>query len=436
MTRRICVVMDAHLSSCPRMLKAADSLAEAGYAVRVVSTRTTTWATTLDDDVVRRRRRPWEWHVVDESRNARPFRWAVSGIRMRAARRIASVVSPAKTPVAVVATAQCRAFHGLVEAASREPVDLVYGGTGRGLAAARVAAMRLGVPYALDLEDFHSAEGHDSADARLSNALAARIEREVLRDAVFVTAGSAEIAYAYERAYGVAVSPVHNTFPLPPRPPSFDCDARRLRLYWFSQTIGPGRGLEEAIVAAGLAGIDASLTLRGNASEAYLRSLRELAKATAPNLELRDERPGPPDDMIDLARGYDVGLALEHTTPRNRDLCLTNKAFTYMLAGLAIAFTNTAGQRRLAADVGEAAFAFDSGDVNAFARGLRLWATDGPRLVRAREAAWAAARRRWHWEHESERGVLLREVARVLSADGPRPLTSTLSGGHFVGVPC
>ena len=42
MTRRarITVVTSGHLSTCPRMLKSADALAEAGYNVHVVATST------------------------------------------------------------------------------------------------------------------------------------------------------------------------------------------------------------------------------------------------------------------------------------------------------------------------------------------------------------------------------------------------------------
>ena len=55
MKPRICVVTAGHLSTCPRMLKAADALAEAGYRVRVVSTQQTDWAAEADLDVRRRR---------------------------------------------------------------------------------------------------------------------------------------------------------------------------------------------------------------------------------------------------------------------------------------------------------------------------------------------------------------------------------------------
>ena len=45
---RVTVVTSGHLSTCPRMLKVADSLADAGYAVRVVATLHEPWAAETD----------------------------------------------------------------------------------------------------------------------------------------------------------------------------------------------------------------------------------------------------------------------------------------------------------------------------------------------------------------------------------------------------
>jgi glycosyltransferase involved in cell wall biosynthesis len=119
--------------------------------------------------------------------------------------------------------------------------------------------------------------------------------------------------------------------------------------------------------------------------------------------------------MIELARNYEVGLAVEQPEPLNRQLCLTNKAFTYMLAGLAIVFTDTLGQRELALDLAEGALLYRSGDTEALAAGLKRWATDKAALATARRAAWERARQRWHWEHEQERGALLKTVGAALT---------------------
>jgi glycosyltransferase involved in cell wall biosynthesis len=271
------------------------------------------------------------------------------------------------------------------------------------------------VPYALDLEDFHSAEQDDIPASRLVHGLATRIERLVLSRAVFLTAGSPAIAEAYADVYAVNPIPIHNTFPLPSTIPDFaPSPGDGLRLYWFSQTIGPGRGLEDAVRAMGMAGTPGELHLRGQPIADYLERLRRLASQAAPRLRIICHEPASPDSMVELCRGYDVGLALEQPQVFNRAVCLTNKAFTYMLAGLAVVFTDTPGQRQLALDMGEGAFLYLSGDVKALATGLKRWAHNKALLVRAKAAAWEAAKRRWHWQHPQERGRLVDAVSKAL----------------------
>ena len=119
--------------------------------------------------------------------------------------------------------------------------------------------------------------------------------------------------------------------------------------------------------------------------------------------------------MIECARGYDVGLALEQMTPRNRQLCLTNKAFTYVLAGMAIAITDTPGQHALGIDLGRAAALVPAGDIDALAGAFARWADHPSALDCAKRTAWQAAARRWHWEHEAERGALLSLVRQALA---------------------
>jgi glycosyltransferase involved in cell wall biosynthesis len=186
-------------------------------------------------------------------------------------------------------------------------------------------------------------------------------------------------------------------------------------LYWFSQTIGPGRGLEDAVAAMGRASLRGSLNLRGRPLPGYVERLRELAASAAPHLDLIALPPAAPDAMIDVARGYDVGLALEQMGVGNRRLCLTNKTFTYILAGLAVAMTDTPGQHALGADIGPAARLVAPGDVDGLASAFRQWAEDPAALDRSKRAAWAAAVRRWHWEDPLERGSLLDLVRRSLS---------------------
>jgi glycosyltransferase involved in cell wall biosynthesis len=85
-----------------------------------------------------------------------------------------------------------------------------------------------------------------------------------------------------------------------------------------------------------------------------------------------------------------------------------------VLAGLAVVLTDTPGQAALATDLADGAVVYTPGDVPTLAAGLRRWANDKAALRQAKAAAWRAAKRRWHWEHPDDRGVLLNAVAKAL----------------------
>lgn len=410
---RITVVTSGHLSTCPRMLKAADALAGAGYDVTVVATRHEPWATNTDVDVLARR--SWPVQVVDYRRREGACTYWWTGVQHRAAKAVIDAIGAERAPLPIVARAFGRVHSAMVSAISSVPADLIYGGTTGALAATAEAARRTRTPYALDLEDFHSAET-SGPTAPAIDALASRIEAAVLAGAAFLTTSSEAIGEAYLERYDVRPSVVHNTFPLPARAPDFTrANKEVLRTYWFSQTIGPGRGLDEAVAAFGRAGVRAELTLRGRPHDGYVDALKRLAAAQAPHLTLVQQPPAPPDAMVDLARAHDVGLVLEHGSPRSRVLCIPNKIFTYMLAGLAIAGFDTPGQHELGVELGRGAALVPAVQVDALAAAFVRWHQDPAALDCARRAAWAAASRRWHWEHEHERGTLTRLVEEALT---------------------
>ncbi len=394
------------------MVKAADALAGAGYDVSVVATRHERWATAADVDA--RSRRTWPVDVVDYRRGAGGTTYWRTGAEHRAARAAVAAIGVERAPMPLVARAFGRVHGPIMRAVSAIPADLIYGGTTGALAAIAEAARRSGTPYALDFEDFHSGETLGPG-APFIDALATRVERDAMKDAVFVTTSSESIADAYRERYDVATSVVHNTFPLPEQAPDFTrADPGMLRLYWFSQTIGPRRGLDEAVAALGRSGVRAELVLRGRPHDGYLDVLRGQA-AHAPHLTIVHQPPGAPDAMVDLARGFDVGLALDHGVPRNRTLCMANKPFTYILAGMAVVMFDTAGQHDLGIDFGRGAVLVPPGDVDALAGVFARWAADPAALDCAKRTAWQAAVRRWHWEHDAERGTLYRLVREALS---------------------
>ncbi len=420
---KLCVVTAGHLATCPRMLKAADAFLEAGYDVHVVSTRHIDWAWKADQALGRTRN--WDWSVVSYERAASPITYLRSGMRYKAACRRVRRIGVGDCALNLAADAYGRVHRELVNAVCNVKPDLIYGGTCGALAAVAEAARKKQVPFALDLEDFHTGELMPSAEAQLVHGLAERIENEVLPAASFLTAGSEAIAAEYRRKYGVTVEPINNVFSLALRSAQPTPAQDRLSCYWFSQTVGPNRGLEDVVRALALANVPAGLYLRGQASNAYVHELQQLA-ADAANLDIQHLAPDAPDRMVELCRNYDVGLAVEQPCTVNRALCLTNKAFTYMLAGLAIVISDTEGQRPVANALGENVLRYCPGDVDTLARGLKRWAEDKAALQRAKQAAWEAARHRWHWEHPLESGRLLRLVHETWENAGHPNLASAL----------
>jgi glycosyltransferase involved in cell wall biosynthesis len=411
MSARICVVTAGHLSTSPRMLKAADALHAAGYQVRVVSANHTPWATAVDRLVAAAR--TWEWTVVDYDRSTARALQLATGARFHAARAVSAAVGPDRVPMSVVTRAYSRAHDEIVRAVVSQPADFVYGGTTGALAAVAESAAALHVPYGIDLEDLHSAE-QDGPDSDHVHALATRIESRVVTGAARVTAGSPMIAEAYAQKYGVRPIPIHNTFSLrlPVRPAAPEPDA--LRLYWFSQTLGPGRGLEEMVHGIGRSGVRAELHLRARPIPEYVESLRGLQRQVAPSMTIAHHEPASPDAMVELAQIYDAGFSCEEPAVPNRRLCLCNKIFTYLAAGVPVILSRTPAQAALSADLGAAAITYDCGDVDGLGDRLRRFAGDADARRQARCAARAAAARRWHWEHPDDRGALLSAVAEGL----------------------
>jgi glycosyltransferase involved in cell wall biosynthesis len=395
------------------MLKAADALAEAGYEVRMVSARYMDWAWQADQDV--RRTRSWKWTVVNYDRWQGTTQYFRSGARFRSAKFLAKFAGPSRCPLGLAANAYSRAHEELLKAILNEPADLVYGGTAGALAAVALAAAREGVPYALDLEDFHSAEHRDDAEGHLFGRLAERIERRILPGAAMLTTAGSAMGAAYEQEYGVHAVTVNNTHPLPSVPPDLSPSSTPgLRLYWFGQTVGPDKGLDTLIRAVGLARITVQLHIRGRAEPRALEGLRRMAGNCAPSLDIIHHEPVPPDSLVESCKGYDVGLAsFDPSSSYNCQIAAPNKPCTYILGGLAVAISDTPGQRPLGLDLGEGAIFHRLGDADALAAGLKRWADDKSLLARAKAAAWDAAKRRWHWEHPLERGALLRAVAAV-----------------------
>ena len=221
----------------------------------------------------------------------------------------------------------------LARAAAAEPADLYIAHSLPGLAAAGYAAKVHGAALGFDAEDSHVDELPDVPACRGRRQARERIERSYLPRCRHLTAASPGIAAALRRRYQVEPVTILNVFPLseaPPAPvtPESLSKGGRPTLYWFSQTIGPGRGLEPLLDALSLMRIPVDLHLRGILATGYAATLKGRAGQRGFSGVLHFHDQASPNQMAVLAAGHDLGLALELCEPPNRGICLTNKIFT------------------------------------------------------------------------------------------------------------
>jgi glycosyltransferase involved in cell wall biosynthesis len=274
------------------------------------------------------------------------------------------------------------------------------------------AARAVGAAAGFDSEDLHSEELSPIPAHGAARSLVAAVERRHLPACTYVTASAEGIARAMAARYGIGrPTVILNTFPLADRPivPRSGREHGRggggPSLYWYSQVIGAGRGLDDALEALGHLDERIVLHLRGTLDPAFARVLRRRVAALGIGHRVHLLPLVPPPALVAAAAEHDIGLALERAQPMNRDLCVSNKLCTYLVAGLAVVATDTHGQRAILADAPDAGLLYPPGDARALAAAVRALVDAPGALDRAKLASRAAADRRYAWDYDAPRLV-------------------------------
>lgn len=408
---KICLMTPGQPSINPRLVKEADALLEAGHDVHVLCSHMVAWADQADKELLASRE--WTCSYVGGERHSWPYKW--SRLRHGVVRKLPGGWHAGTW---LGNRALNRVTPELLAAAEAYKADLYIAHYVGALTAAVRAAKKNGAHVAFDAEDFESGYYTTEIGPENIDGLVEEIERKYLAECCYVTAASPGIAAAYHAKYGIAApTSILNVFPLAERPQKLPITAFSgpMRLYWFSQTIGPTRGLEDVIRAMGiLKGRNIEVHLRGHARPEYREHLQRLAVANG--VEPRAvifHAPLSSEQMIRAAAGFEVGLALEQPISLNRKICLTNKIFTYLLAGNAIAASDTTGQRPIMKQIGQAGFLFPPGNAEALAEGLCRWYENREDLHEARQQAWLWGGRSFNWDLEKRK--FLKVVSEVLT---------------------
>jgi glycosyltransferase involved in cell wall biosynthesis len=270
-----------------------------------------------------------------------------------------------------------------------------------------------GRPVAVDVEDWYSEDLLYADRQSRPLKLLRHAEEYALRQAAYSSATARSMADALVDAYHCPPPIViRNSFPLQPRS-RVDTPAGTgaPRFIWFSQTIGPGRGLELFFAAWSRTTVPSQVYLLGDERPGYRGKL--LARLPAARRgDLHFIPLVTPEELPGKLAEFDIGLALEPHWPLNRNITITNKILQYMNAGLAVVATDTAGQQEVLHAAPDCGLLISAHETTEYAAKLDALLGDRARLRATQAASRAAAEREFCWERETPR--LLAAVAGAL----------------------
>jgi hypothetical protein len=336
--RKILILSSSHLCRNPRVVKEATTLGAAGYDVTVMSVSVQRQFEELDRTMMRGL--PFKRVTLDYTADTNLARiasfcqrgatWTARWLCTRLGFETAQALGPASA---------------LLRFARSFPADLTIAHTEIPLWAAQ-HLIQDGRRVAVDVEDWYSEDLLDADRQSRPLKLLHDAEKFALQHAVYSSTTAQTLADALTTAYRCPPPIViHNTFPLQPRSRT---DRPALsgipRFIWFSQTIGPGRGLEPFLAAWAQTTRPSTVHLLGKECPGYRQALLEHLPATRRG-DLHFIPPVTPDELPVKLAEFDIGLAIEMNRPANRNLTISNKIMQYLNAGLAIIATDTAGQR-------------------------------------------------------------------------------------------
>ena len=352
---KICIVSNQHISANPRVWKEADLFASKGYEV-VIVTRFNSRQHREKDEEILKGLNPNIKYVC--GLNIIPgevsfIRKAFYRLRYEVAVRLKKIGVETKYLFSVDP-------DKIYNKALNEGADLYAAHVECGFYVGRKLAQK-GKRVIFDFEDWYS---EDYLVPTRPTKYLRGLEQFALTMGITGYCPSESMAIALAKKYNCArPEVVYNGFPLENNIEVASNDIPVM--IWFSQTVGPGRGLEKLIGALSTVEKAVVLKIIGNCREDYKKSLSDLFPSEKGH-KLEFSNPVPHKELHNVLCSADIGLALEHVSPESRNTTITNKILQYLQAGLKVIATDTLGQKEVASRIGDAVTVIPNNDV-------RIW---------------------------------------------------------------
>jgi len=396
---KIVFVTSAQLSANPRMLKEAKSLFHAGYTISVIWCPISPWADEFDLKLFSEYP-SIKWIKAGYQAKKEPVGYWYARIRQKVWQFIYKNVGNYFDAAIKSQVLYCQELNSF---ALQKKADLYIGHNLGALPAIVKAAKKNKAKSIFDFEDFHRGE---AADGSLQTKMVKEIENRYIPLVDSITTASSSITEAYQTIFRKKIiTTINNCFPL-----TFAVECiqtlpdRPLKLFWFSQYVGKQRGLQTVIKAMSkFAPNEITLTLLGKATDEvkeYFYALMDEVGLNRSQVEFLD--PVEESEIVRISSLHHIGLAAEYVHIPNRDLCLTNKLFMYMLAGNALLMTDTKSQQYFFQENSKIGLLYKQENVASLVNELKNYLDNPSILENHRQTSLKLAKYKYNWEIEQE----------------------------------
>ncbi|ACU06094.1 glycosyltransferase [Pedobacter heparinus] len=394
--KRITFITTGQPTTNPRLIKEAETLHNLGYQVKVICCFYQSWAQKFDQEIIDRNP---EMYIYC---GGTPLRDKIPYFRSRLRQKICVLLFSYIKRMQIAENAISRTHREALAIAGQIKTDLYIAHNLGALPTAVLAAKKTNARVGYDAEDMHSGQFTSKKDK--TYLLNKYIETKYFKHTDYFTAASPLIAAFYHKLYpDLQPVVINNVF----RKTSLNLKQNYktggcLKLFWFSQTVGPNRGLEQIIKAMAITAHPVQLHLLGKCPAEYkLKILQLLSFHKLHKNQVRFHEPIPADALFNYAISFDIGMASETDVSLNRDICLTNKVFTYIQCGLALIASDTKAQKQFMQQYPGTGKLYDKNSAESLADCINAYAGDPGSLYQNRLKNYHLGQTVLNWETES-----------------------------------
>ncbi len=395
--KKIVLITTGQPATNPRIIKEAEAFHAAGHEVNLLYCFVIDWAEKEDKHVLKHV--SWKHKLIGGSPTNDKQTFNITRVRQKSAGVLCKLTG---NKGLIAERTQARCYDELLKAAISIRADWYIGHNLGALAVCVNAAAANHAKAGFDFEDYHRGEQKTMAEHERKRIM--YLEKKYIPRLQYLTTASPLISVAIMGNFPklhVPVFTVLNVFDLKDQPAFREPQGKAsLKLFWFSQTIGRGRGLEFLLnCLRSLNDPDISLTLAGRMDPGFRQIIEETQHHTKSKIKIHGIIS--PDELARFSAQFDIGLALEPASSENNDIALSNKIFTYLLAGNAIIFTNTSMQERFNSEF-QCGKLVSIGNIMELSEAITFY-KDQKILAGQRKYNYQLARKKLNWQMESEK---------------------------------